>query len=236
MSAPTDERDASELVRRANVLLPGLYAWAATVLYPATLRGVGAARWAAFACPLPLIVGLALSRRRPSLGRSLSLHAFVACCAATWLAMGDLLAVDRLDPIRAAMGGLGWVLFAFAWGASREPERVPEDDPRALPGEALAPRGTLPRAASIILGVSIVGAALPLMLAWRVTRPSHALLAHAAAILGAVALVSNGAHVAVHRGKWAPVEPASRRMATAFVPLAALAILILVGVVELLTS
>ncbi len=41
MSPSAEERAALELVRRANVLLPGLYAWAATVLYPAELRGAG---------------------------------------------------------------------------------------------------------------------------------------------------------------------------------------------------
>jgi hypothetical protein len=237
MSPPDEERDASELIRRANVLLPGVYAWAATVLYPALLHGVGGpARFVAFFAPVPLLVGLSLAHARPALARALALNAFVGSCLLTWILLGDLLAVDRLDPIRAALGGFGWVLFAFAWGASREPKRVPEDDPRALHGDALTPRGTLAPGASGVLTVALVGAALPLVLAWRVTRPPHALLAHAVAVAAAVALVSSGAEVATQRGKWAPIEPSSRRLASASVSLAALGVLIIVGAVALLTT
>jgi len=234
---PAEERESSERVRRINVLLPGLYAWAATVLYPASLRGVGMlARWSAALALLPLLVGIALGKSRPLLSRSLSLHGFLAACALTWILLGDLLAVDHLDPLRAALGAIGWVLFAFAWGASREPELIPEDDPRALPGEPLAPRGTLPAGATAVLTVAVMGALVPLLFAWRVTRPSHALLAHAAAVAAAVGLVSSGAEIAVNRGKWAPIESASRRVTHAIVPLAALTILLLVGVIELFSS
>ena len=237
MSADVDERAANELVRRANVLLPGVYAWAATVLYPVSLHGVSVyARVVAATALATLLAGVALGRRRPSLGRALGLHGFVMACVLAWVLLGPILAVDRLEPTKAAVGAVGWVLFAFGWGGSREPEHVPEDDPRALPGEPLPPRGKLPRGAVLVLSLAIAGAAFPLIFAWRVTRSAHALFAHAVAIGCAVALVSSGAEIAVRRGKWAPVEPQTRRLGQAAASLTILAIVIVVGVIELFAN
>jgi len=237
MRAAPEDRTASELVRRANVLLPGVYAWAATVLYPASPRGTPVfGRVVAGAALVALLVGVAVGGRRPALGRALGLQAFVALCLLAWVLLGPGVAVDRLEPIRASLGGFGWVLFAFGWGGSREPEHVPEDDPRALPGDPLPPRGRLPRGTMLVLGLTVIGAAFPLMLAWRVTRSAHALFAHAVAIACAVALVSAGAEVAVRRGRWAPVEPVARRLGQAAASLALLAVVLIVGAVELLSD
>jgi hypothetical protein len=237
MRAVGEDRAASELVRRANVLLPGVYAWAATVLYPASPRGTPfLARIVASLALASLVAGVALGRLRPALGRALGLSTFVALCLLAWVLLGPAISVDRLEPVRAALGGFGWVLFAFGWGGSREPEHVPEDDPRALPGEALSPRGRLPPGTMLVLGLATAGAAFPLVLAWRVTRSAHALFAHAVAITCAVALVSAGAEVAVRRGRWAPVEPVARRLGQAAASLAILTVVIIVGAVELLAD
>jgi hypothetical protein len=235
VTAVVDDQAAAELVRRANVLLPGVYAWAATVLYPVSLHGASVpSRISSGAALLSLLAGVALAGRRAALGRALGLHGFVALCVFTWILLGSMVAVDRLEPTKAALGALGWVLFAFGWGGSREPEHVPEDDPRALPGEPLEPRGRLPRGAVLVLGVATAGAALPLLFAWRVTRSAHALFAHAVAIGCAVALVSAGAEVAVRRGKWAPVEPQMRRLGGAAASLTLLSIVLIVGIIEFL--
>jgi hypothetical protein len=237
MASSDEEREALELVRRANVALPGLYAWTTTVLYPASFRGVGiAARVAAGVALVALVSGVVVAQKRAALGRALALHVFVFACLFTWVTVGGLLAVDRLEPIKAALGAVGWVVFAFGWGASREPARVPEDDPRVLPGDPLSPRGQLPAYAILVLATSVVGASLPLLLAWRVTRPAHALFAHAVAVVAAVALVSSGAEIAVHRDRWAPIEPQSRRLTQAVVPLAGLALVLIIGVIELMTG
>jgi hypothetical protein len=232
-----DERAPNELVRRANVLLPGVYAWAATVLYPASLHGASlSARIVAGLALVALVAGVVVALRRPGLGRALALHGFVMLCVFAWVLLGSIVAIDRLEPTKAALGGLGWVLFAFGWGGSREPDRVPEDDPRALPGEPLPPRGRPPAGAVLVLSIATVGASLPLLFAWRVTRPAHALFAHAVAIGCAVALVSSGAEIAVARGKWAPVEPQTRRLANAAASLTMLALVIVIGAVELLAN
>ncbi|HVW25273.1 MAG TPA: hypothetical protein VHC69_07855 [Polyangiaceae bacterium] len=237
MSADVDDRAANELVRRANVLLPGVYAWAATVLYPVSLHGASlAARIVAGVALAALISGVVVALRFPALGRALALHGFVMLCVFVWVLLGSIVAVDRLEPTKAALGGLGWVLFAFGWGGSREPEHIPEDDPRAIPGDPLPPRGRLPPGAVLVLGLSIAGAALPLLFAWRVTRPAHALFAHAVAVVCAVALVSSGAEIAVARGKWTPVEPQTRRLGNAAASLTMLAVVIVIGAVELLAN
>jgi hypothetical protein len=237
MTAARD-REAPELIRAPNVLLSGVYAWTVTVLYPAMSRGPGLlARITCGAAVVMLAVGVLIgSRRAGSAGRYVGLHGFVACCALTWVLLGPYVAVDRLEPLRAALGGVGWVLFAFSWGTPREVANVPEDDPRALPGEPLAPRGKLPRGSGAVLAVAVAAAAVPLALAWRVARTPHALLAHAVAVAAAIALVSSGADIAVRRGQWQRLEPASRRFGHALIPLAVLAIALFAGAISLMTG
>jgi hypothetical protein len=231
------DREVSELSRAPNVLLSGVYAWAVTVLYPTLGRGPGAlARIACGTALVALVIGVVIgSRRSSTLGRAIGLHGFVACCALTWILLGSYLSVERIEPLRAALGGVGWVLFAFGWGSPREHANIPEDDPRALPGEPLTPRGRLPAGSGVLLSIATAGAAVPLLLAWRVARTPHALLAHAAAVAAAIALVSAAAEVAVRRGQWTRVEPVSSRVGQAAIPLAMLAIAICAGVLRLLS-
>jgi hypothetical protein len=138
--------------------------------------------------------------------------------------------------MKAALGVIGWVLFAFGWGALRTPAAVPEDDPHVLPGEALAPRGRLPIGAVAVLGAAVVSAIPPLFFAWRVTRADHALFAQAVAILCSIGLVTSGAEIAVRRGRWEPLLPPMRRLSQATIPLTALGIVLLAGIVELLSN
>lgn len=237
MSLSTAERDPPGLVRTQSIVLSGLYAWAATVLYPASLRGASAFSRAVVGLALvSLVVGAVTGRKSTRYGRGFALHGFVGLSVLSWALLGNLVSMDRLEPTRAALGGFGWVLFAFSWGAPREPTEIPEDDPRALPGEPLSPRGELPRGASWVLALATLGAALPLLFAWRVTRSPHALLGHAVAIVCAVALVTSGAEIAVRRSRWSPVHPPLRRVTHAAVPLVMLAIVLFAGLVGFLTS
>jgi hypothetical protein len=232
-----DRGEATELLQRANLLLPGVYAWASTVLYPATLRGAGIApKIAAGTALASLVLGAFVSPRNPDTGRNLGLHGFVGLSAMTWLLLGGLVRVDRLEPMKAALGAIGWVLFAFGWGALRKPASVPEDDPHVLPGEPLRPRGRLPIGAVAVLGAAVTCAAPPLLFAWRVTRADHALFAHAVAILCAIGLVTTGAEIAVRRGRWRPLEPPLRRLSQATIPLTALGIVVLAGIIEFLAN
>src|SRR5690606_36321988 len=73
--------------------------------------------------------------------------------------------------------------------------RLPEEDPHAVLSGRLPPRARLPKAVSISFGALLLSAmALPL-LAWRVEREGVALLAHAAALAGSVALLGIGSRV-----------------------------------------
>jgi hypothetical protein len=234
MSLSTAEREPPGLVRTQSIVLSGLYAWAATVLYPGSLRGAGApARTAVSLAFVSLVVGAALGRKNTRYGRGFGLYGFVGLSVLSWALLGSLASVERLEPMRTALGAFGWILFAFSWGAPREPSEVPEDDPHALPGELLSPRGEVPAGAGWVLALATLGAAIPLLLAWRVTRSVHALLGHAVANVCAVALVTSGAEIAIGRGRWSPVEPLSRRLAQGAVPLVVLVVVLFVGVVGL---
>ena len=223
--------DVSDAVRRANVLLAGGYAWAATVLPVALGHGPGwAVRIAASLSLLGLLAG-AVVADHPRLARALGLHAFGALGAAAWVLSGPAVAPDHLDPIRAAFGAVGWVVVAFSWGSPRHAARVPEDDPRVVVADPLPPRGGTPLLATPVLAFAVLSAAIVLALAWRETRATHALLGHAAATAAAIALVGAGAEIAVSRGR-ARVEPGAStrtRLVRASVSLAAAAFLLVVG-------
>jgi len=232
---PRDAEGALEFARRDNLLSPGLYAWAITVLAPVCLRGAGTlARVAAGLAAVSLLLGAVFgSRGRGRLRRTFGLHGFVALSVATWLLLGRVLAADRLEPMRAALGAVGWAVFAFGWGALRKPGYVPEEDPHVVAGPPLSPRASLPRGAVPILVAAVGSAAVPLGLAWRVTRQYHALFAHAVAVAAAIWLVTSAAEVAIGRGRVSPVAPASKRLGQAALPLALLAVLLVAGIVAL---
>jgi hypothetical protein len=202
MPALTDSKFAP-LFARANMLLPGMYAWIATVAYPAAYRGVGFwARAAAFAALLALVAAPLLAPERPKVARALGVYAFTGLCLLTWALVGHTaIAPDRLDPVRAALGGIGWMLHAFGWGAIRQLGAVPEDDPNVIPGSPLAARSELPRSTNVALGLGVVGALIPIGFAWRVTRPEHALFAHAVAIVAGILIVGAAARIGLERGQ-----------------------------------
>lgn len=223
MAVANAER-ARSLSARSNMLLPGLLAWVATVGVPAFERGVGpGTRITAGAALLAMVAGPLSSSAYPRLGRAVGIHVTMALCLVTWLSLGPSIGVQHLEPVRAAIGVVAWVLFAFGWGAVRAPG-VPEDDPRAILGAPLPARSQLPAGASAIFAIGLVGAALTLFAAWRVARPSHALLSHAAAIVCAIALTVSAAKVAVERQDWRPLTPATARLGAAVRPLTLLAI------------
>lgn len=206
------------------MLLPGLLAWVSTVGVPAFERTGGAeARVFALAALVTMVAGPLTSVTHPRFSRVLGIHLTMAFCLITWLRLGPAISVQHVEPVRAAIGVVAWVLFAFGWGAVRAPG-IPEEDPRAILGDPLPARSQLPPAATAIFVVGVLGAAVTLASAWRVTRPSHALLSHAAAVVCAIALVVSAAKVAVDRQDWRPVTPPSARLSSAVRPLTILAV------------
>jgi hypothetical protein len=180
------------------VLLPGLYAWGATVAWPAfATRGASLpARVGAVGSIVALFLGLGLARRHPVLGRGIGVLGCLGCAAISWGALGNVLRVPPLDPVRAALGALAWGLFAQGWGAFPGPHASPSGESAAA---RLPSRGHLPISTRLGFGLlACVAVALPL-LAWRVERPGVALLAQAVALAASVGLLNVGTRVLVLR-------------------------------------
>jgi hypothetical protein len=206
--APGVDSSAAEWVERgvgwrearavAAVLLPGLYAWGATVAWPAfTTRSTSLpARIGALGAVVTLLLGLGLARRYPVLGRAIGVLGCLGCSAISWGALGNVLRVPPLDPVRAALGALAWGLFALGWGAFPGTLGT-QGEPAAA--SRLPSRGQLPLTTRLGFGLLVgVAVALPL-LAWRVERPGVALLAQAAALAASVALLNVGTRVLLLR-------------------------------------
>jgi hypothetical protein len=221
-----------QLIARTNMLLPGLYAWVSTVASPVAVRGSpGVARVTAILALVALVAGPLVALDRPRLGRAIGVYVFVALALVTWLVGDALIGVQRLEPVRAALGAVSWALFAFGWGTVRTVGNVPEEDPHALSGAPLVARSQLPPGTLIVFGIGLAGAVLPVLLAWRVERPGHALLAHAAALACAIAVVTSAAKVAIARGSWQPITPPRARLLAATRPLALVSVLLAGGMV-----
>jgi hypothetical protein len=222
--------DVRSLIGRANLLFPGLYAWVATVAHPATLRGVApGARVAALFALAALVAGPVFVRDRPLIARAAGIYAFVGFSLLTWLWAGSALSPDRLDPVRAALGALGWMLHAFGWGATRRPLTVPEDDPNVIEGPPLAARARLPRGTSVVFGLGVAGAISFSLLAWRVSRPEHALFAHAAAVGVGLLVIKAACDVALERGQKRLPAPPQTRLNAAVLALAGLTLTLGLG-------
>ena len=178
-----------------------------------------------------LVAGPLVVTRSTSAGRWVGIWGFVGASCLCWVLLGDAIEIGRLEPVRAALGALAWGLFGLGWGAVRDVGHVPEKNPRALGDRDLKPRSQLPPGAVFVVALSVLGALMPLLLAWRVTRPEHAILAHGAALLAAIATLGVGARVAIERGRWKPAGPPAARLNRASVSLSLLAVTAVVGLV-----
>jgi hypothetical protein len=186
-----------ELGGLATILLPGIYAWGATVAWPAfAVAGSSpVARIAAGVSAALLFTGPLLARRHLRSGRALGVLGFVGASAAAWGALDAAIRPPQLDTVRGALGALAWGLFALGWGTFPGRTRLPEEDPHAVLTGRLPPRSQLPRGIALgFAGLLVTALGLPL-LAWRVERPGVALLAHAVALAGSVALLGVGSRV-----------------------------------------
>ncbi|MBX3184680.1 MAG: hypothetical protein KIT72_05290 [Polyangiaceae bacterium] len=200
-------------LQAARVLVPGLYAWLVTVAMPAAHREAGwLPRVFAGLALIALVGGPLISAQNEQLGRRVGVFGFLGASLVTWIGLDAVLEVGRVDPLRAALGSVGWALFAFGWGSVREVGAVPEQDPHVLSGELLVARSVPPRGAAWILGLGMVGAVGLVVLAWRVDRPIHALLGHAVALVAAIAVVTVAAHIGALQGTPRRAAPARARL------------------------
>jgi hypothetical protein len=189
-----------ELRALAAVLLPGLYAWGATVAWPVfSQRAVSVpARVGALVGVVALFLGLGVARSHPIAGRAIGVLGCLGCSAIAWGALGNGLRASELDPMRAALGALGWGLFALGWGGF--PARLrPLEELESAASQRLPSRGRLPTSTRVGFFVLVAfSLALPL-LAWRVERPGVSLLAHAVALAGSVSLLNVGTRILIAR-------------------------------------
>ncbi|MFZ5890839.1 MAG: hypothetical protein ACOY0T_07275 [Myxococcota bacterium] len=191
--------ESSRQPARVSVLLPGLYAWATTVALPASaLHAPWWARALAGIACVALLLSPFASVLRPSLGQALGIHAFVGASLGCWAALH--LAGFALAPqgVTGAFGAFGWMLFAFAWGELRA-RRIPESDPHVVAGPPLSPRHSFRRSSEWVLALGTLGAGALLLLAWRVDRPNHAVLAQACALFLSLLVVAGATRVALER-------------------------------------
>jgi hypothetical protein len=181
-------------------VVPGLYAWLATVALPALERG--ASSWAR----LPAVVALgvllassAIGASRPRLARWLGVQGFAVCCLVAWSLLSRELASDSFDPVRGAFGALGFLLHALAWGAPHTPEAT--EPARVVPGAHLVARARPSALAPPALGVAVLLALLAPALAFGARNPSAALLAHAVALGCAVLSISAAGAIVLRFGR-----------------------------------
>ena len=228
----TASSSARRVTTQANIVLPGLYAWVATVLFPAfSPESPGVARLASVLALGALVAGPFLAMARPRLGRGLGVIGFAGLALATWALCPVALSIDRIDPVQACLGAVGWTFFAFGWGAARDVGSVPEDDPHVLGGAPLRARGALPVGAVLVFVVSVLAAVAPLVAAWGVARPPHAQMGHAVATLCAIATVTVGVEVAVARTEKRVERSPGQRMRSAARSLAALLVVLVAGAI-----
>lgn len=212
----------------ANPAFPSLYAWAVSVALPSLDEGVGAAprSVAVLALGAAVAAGLLIGRS-PLWSRLLGIYGFVGLSVVCWLLLGS--APLSVSSGRSILGGLGWAAFAVGWGAVRRLGSVPEEHPAVVRGGALEAHGTPPWRGTVAVGLALVGAALCMVLPWRIERMPHAALGHLAGLAAAGSLLivagrlSGLPHTPHHRAA------AGTRLRGAAVPLGLLVLLLSVG-------
>ena len=214
-------------------VVPGLYGWLATVLMPVLQRGATFFARACACLALAALVGsFVLSSSRPRVARLLGVYGFVACCFGAWACLGPLLRSDQLDAVRGALGAVGFLLHALAWGAA---PKDPDDDAldNLVPGTPLSPRHKPVRRGAVALGAGIAVALAPMALAFGVERPGASLLAHAVALGCGVLVIGASTDVALRMGKAHQFPVWRSRASRALWPLGALTVAVGIGLIWL---
>jgi hypothetical protein len=215
-------------------LAPGLYAWAVTVAWPVSHRFAPlGSRIFALIAVVALVSGAALTYSSLHLARIVGIWVFLASCMGAWALVSSSIAPLQLDPVQGLLGSLGWGFFAVSWAGQTRDVPEPRPDP-AQPDARVAPRQTVPRSVTHILGAVALAASIPMVLAWWVQSLERALLAHAIALAVAIALVAFAVDMFDPRSRelekklMAPIRP-QRRLRRAAPSLVALVVLTLLG-------
>jgi hypothetical protein len=199
-----------------------------TVVAPAFSAGSPFfAQGVASAAGLALVVGVLPHRRGAHRLCLLGLTGFITLSLATWMLCPSALLPPQLETGQAALGGLGWLLFALSLKAAHmqaAPSRI-----SVIESAQLRP---LPRWGGMGLFAGVVAAGLiPLFMVWAIASQPESGLGHVVACavgLCAFALAPNAAALA-HRAS--PVVPAGQRGVRIAVWLIATTLLLALGVI-----
>lgn len=214
--------------------LTAVAAWVITVAPVASARGAGILeRLLAAGALVAGLTAAVLALEHHRLARHVGLTGFVGLSASAWLAATLQSGFPRIDLYRSLLGALAWGLFALSWShpwSSPGADRVP--GATRVTGRKLTPRRRPPRYA---LGVTLFGALASvacLVLAWRITPPSRAVLAQTVAVAASLALLGGATALAVAAGRpaargrgirWPRASRGSRRLLRSVLLLLALA-------------
>jgi hypothetical protein len=205
-AAPASVRKIAVGLRaRATILrctLAAAGAWVVT-LAPLVIaaRSSALTRLCAFVALAPGIAGPQLLARDHRLSRHVGITGYLVLAVGSWALASQDGTLAAMDVFRGVLGALAWGVWAIAWS---HPWSVPDVALRtAPPGETagLKPRRKPP---SFAVGVAVAGAvaaAVCLAVAWTVTDAARAVLAHALAAAGAIALLSSASTLSVVAGR-----------------------------------
>jgi hypothetical protein len=226
-------RDPVTAGRLFDLVVPGLYAWGITVIWPVSHRFASlGSRVLALVALAALVAGAVLRSSAPALARIIGIWLFLLSCIAAWALLGSSIQPARFDPVQGLLGAVGWALFAIGWAGQKKmaPSSVELSPVAAQP---VVPRKKMPRGSVYVLAGVAVVALIPMILAWWVQSVERALLAHAVALASAIALVAFAADMFDPRARQAeramPVIRPERRLVGAAPALLALLALMLAG-------
>jgi len=147
-------------------------------------------------------------RQAEPLARHVGITAFFLLAVATWVLDETGVHPARIEPVRAAFGGVAWGVFALSWRDSWVAQ-AEQSDPTAPPLEA---RAKLPPLAAPLTAAALFGALTLFLFAWSVRDVERAMAAHAVALACGIAVVSTAATVAIGRGRRAARRSGSKAL------------------------
>jgi hypothetical protein len=233
MPSAVHEQRRRLLFSEVSRVVPGLYGWLATVALPVAQPGAPLlSRLAALAAVAALGGSFLVSSTKPRLSRWLGVYLFVLTCFLAWAALGARLRSDQVDAVRGALGAVGFLLHALAWGA---PPKNPDADDldNLVSGQPLQARHQPVRAGVFVLGLGIAVGLAPLVVAFRVERPGASLLAQAMALGCGIVVIGASADVALRIGKAHTFAAWRVRSSRAVWPLGILTLALGIGLVWL---
>ncbi len=215
----------------AQASVPALYAWGVTVAPTVWSRGAPLlAKVAAGVALAAIALAMPAERRWGARARMPGLWGFVLSSAVAWSASPSALAPLRIDTARGIAGMLGWGLFAFTFAAPAIGAHDAPTGEEAPPSEqALGPRRVLARGDALYVAGGALLAAWLQTVGWQVSTVERALLVRVVALAAGIALLGAATDIALARHLPSATTVGGRRLRRATLPLAALALLGLGG-------